>query len=169
MSPWMNAPSATSPWMYAPGAEHMPCYRKDVPPMQAGASTYPIMYPEIYYRIHPVVCRVCEEMDDLRMPMPTQEAVEAMVDRAHDEVCRLYPDIAEYARECEKNAKESGTDIGIQQIYGGYGYPYPYVGIPYGYGGFGGYGFRSRRRGLLRDLISIVLISQLFRRRRFGY
>ncbi|MGI6705022.1 MAG: hypothetical protein ACOX6S_01750 [Clostridia bacterium] len=163
MGPWMNVPGTTLPYTCRPGYENMPHYRPNVPPMIGGATAYPVMYPEIYYRLHPIIEKVCHEMDDMNQPYPTQEAVDRMVDKAYEETCHMYPDLAEYAMEYEMKAQSKPSDVEASQFYG-----YPYGDFTYGMpsGGYG-YGRDFGRRGLLRSLLAILLINQLFRRR--GY
>ena len=97
---------------------------------------YPMMYPDIYYRLYPYIHRVCDYMDNPYVPYPTQEQIENMVDECYDMCMREMPDLEEYAG-------------GMIPMYRGI------EGQQYG-----------NRRPILRDLISIIIISELFRRRR---
>ncbi|MBW7571992.1 hypothetical protein [Caproiciproducens faecalis] len=124
-----------------------------------------MVYPEIFYKLQPYIMLVCDQMDTFSSLMPTQEMVEHMTDSIYDDVCRMYPDIAEYTREYEKRAKDDPPDP-----------PDPPAGFGRGFGrGFGmferepRFGFGFRRRGLFRDLIDILLLSELTRRRRRFY
>ena len=107
-----------------------------------------IVYPEIFYKLQPYVMLCCDQIDAYGAAMPTQEMLEQMADGIYDDVCRMYPDIAEYANTCEKkaNADPAVADV-INDFYGG----------------------NYRRRGMLRDLIGILLLSEFFRRRRRVY
>jgi len=121
------------------------------------ARAYQLVYPEIFYKLQPYILAVCDQMDTYDSAMPTQETIERMSDSIYEDVCRMYPDIAEYARECERRATGNpnpssnpdgfGRDLGFAQR--------PII-----------FGREFRRRGLLRDLIDILLISEFLRRRR---
>lgn len=112
-------------------------------------------YPEIYYKLQPFIMMACDQMEVCGPQMPTQEMVENMCDHIHTQVCHMHPEIAEYAQKCDN---DPGDD------------PDPPAGFRFG--GFErgmdrmGFGFPFRRRGPFRDLISILLLSELFRRRR---
>jgi hypothetical protein len=110
-------------------------------PMISGNMAFRVVYPEIFYRLQPYIIMVCDQMDTNGSMMPTQDMVEQMTDSIYDDVCRMYPDIAEYAREQDMKAKDDPPEREI-------------------------FGRRFRRRGLLRDLIGILLVSEFFRRRR---
>lgn len=104
---------------------------------------YPVQYPGTYYMVQPIVSRACMEMDDLNGPFPSQTTVNYMIDRAYNEVIRTYPEMV--AGDNEKEPYE-GRGMEAQQF------------------------FRRRRftrRRLLRDLVGILLISELLRRRRY--
>lgn len=117
-------------------------------PMMEEAMVCKLVYPEVYYKLQPYIMMVCDEMGTNYM-MPTQEMVEQMSDNIYDEACRIYPELEEYANNNDYNS-------GVQSIqYDRYGH-YPY-------------GRRYRRRGLFRDLIDILLLTELFGRRRRYY
>jgi hypothetical protein len=90
---------------------------------------------------------VCDQMDSFGNMMPSQEMVESITDGIYEDVCRMHPDIAEYVRDCEMKAKDDPSEL--DQF---------------------GHDFRFRRhfrrRGLFRDLIDILLLSEMGRRRR---
>lgn len=106
-----------------------------------------VIYPEIFYRIQPFVMVCCDQIEAMGIDIPPQEVIDHMTEVIYNDVCRMHPDIAEYAREYEKTNKNPEI---VDVINGVYGRDY-------------------RRRGLLRDLIGILLISELFRRRRRYY
>lgn len=96
------------------------------------------MYPQMYYHVHPAVQGYCDMMG-FRSGMdfsPTREQLDSMVDDIYRNVEGQLP--------AEEGELES------RQPFGGFG------------GGFGGFG----RRRFLRDLIAILLIRELLRRRR---
>ncbi|NLY71751.1 MAG: hypothetical protein GX076_08780 [Clostridiales bacterium] len=108
------------------------------------AMEFRMVYPEIYYKIQPFVLMMCDEMDAYGTGMPTQEMIDHMTDHIYDNLCRMYPELRE-------SAEETAKEVNVQFR-------------PYGYG-------RRRRRGFLGDLINILLLTELFgrRRRRFYY
>lgn len=108
----------------------------------------PVVYPEIFYKLQPYIMLVCDQMDTFSPMMPTQDMIEQMTDSIYDDVCRMYPDLAEYARANEDKVQNDPPPAG-------FGFGVPFV-----------FGNRFRRRGLLRDLIDILLISEFSRRRR---
>lgn len=106
-----------------------------------------LKYPELYYRIQPFIMSMIDEMD-MNGTTPSQEIIEDMAERIYDEMIRLYPEMADMNDVMETMAQPVGeeADIPVQL------------------------GFRrrpSRRRDYLRDIISILLLSELFRRRRY--
>ncbi|MFZ5974709.1 MAG: hypothetical protein ACOYU3_04785 [Bacillota bacterium] len=149
MGPWMNAPGTTLPWYNAPAAKQSPYYQPGMSLMMSGAMAYPTVYPDIYYKLQPHIMRACDEMEMYEM-MPGVEMIEHKCDQIHDNVCRMHPDLAEYAREYEIQANNPMDP------------PEDYMSH-----NPDGFGFRMfRRRGLFGDLIRILLLSELFRRRR---
>jgi hypothetical protein len=121
-------------------------------PMPTNAMRYQLIYPEMYYRLHPYIMMVCDEMD-MYGAIPTQEMVMQITDSIYDDVCRMYPDMAKY--------------VGAYAVKATIGDP-PEFGdrIDRDRGDFGG---RFRRRGPFRDIIDILLLSELFNRRRDRY
>ena len=105
-------------------------------PEMSGGMVYPTMYPDIYYRIYPYVHRTCDRMDNPYMMYPSESQVESMVNECYDMCVKAMPDLHEYA----ELHSEEGQKAEASQFF--------------------------RRRPLLRDLIAIILISELFRRRR---
>ena len=97
---------------------------------------YPIMYPDIYYKLYPYVYRICDRMDNPYVPYPTQEQIESMVNECYDMCVGDMPELEGYA----------GSWIPMHQGVGAQQFVF--------------------RRPILRDLIAIILISELFRRRR---
>jgi hypothetical protein len=106
-----------------------------------------VVYPEIYYKIQPFVMVCCDQMEAYGDSIPPQEVIDHMIEQIYNDVCRIYPDIAEYAREYDKTNKSPQIAEVINGFYRG----------------------RFRRRGMLRDIIGILLLSELFRRRRRFY
>lgn len=111
----------------------------------------PSVYPEVYYKMQPYIMMACDHMDAYGPEMPSQEMVEGMSDAIYDDMMRTYPEMADYMRSQEQGGA-ARTSLAVQ---GPFGFMSPF-------------GFRRdfRRRGLGRDLIDILLLSELFRRRR---
>lgn len=107
---------------------------------------YHHMYPEVYYKIQPYVMMACDEMDIYDdYEMPSHEMIMQMSDRVYDDVCKMYPEYADYDhyREMSYEAAEAynlAGNIEQQQYY--------------------------RRGGIFGDLVTIVLLNELFGRRR---
>jgi len=134
----------------------LPIYQADTIPRSMGNMAYQVVYPEIFYRLQPYIIMVCDQIDTYGSIMPTQEMVEQITDSIYDDVNRMYPDMSEYAGAYDKNpdndppAMDNSSPAAFNR-------------------GFGMFGRRFRRRGALRDLIDILLISEFFRRRRRFY
>lgn len=109
-----------------------------------------IVYPEIFYKLQPYIIMICDEMDAYNCQMPTQEMVEQMTDNIYDDICQMHPDLVKYV---EQNEKTFNTDSEAAEVV-----------VPFIPGGYSRRHFR--RRGPLRDIIDILLFSELFRRRR---
>ncbi|MDD2418823.1 MAG: hypothetical protein PHR18_07675 [Oscillospiraceae bacterium] len=104
--------------------------------------TYRMMYPEIFYKLQPFIIMSCDQMES--SGEPTQEMIEMMTENIHRDFCRMYPDLEEYARGQEMETVANPAVVEVQRPFRS----------------------RFRRRGLLRDIIEILLVSELFRRRR---
>jgi hypothetical protein len=129
----------------------------NMPNMKANLSNQ-VVYPEIYYKLQPHIMMVCDQMDAYGDGMPTQEMVEQTTDNIYDDVVRLYPDVAEYANANELRMNTTMPEAVQTQFVTDFGF------------GFGPeFGFRPgrfRRRGVLRDVIDILLLQEFLRRRR---
>lgn len=157
MGPWMNAPGTTLPWYSVPGAEDFPYYQPGIAPEMAGAMAYPNVYPEIYYKLQPHIMRACDEMENYGL-MPSEEMIEYKCEQIHENVCSAHPELAEYAREYEIKAEDT-ADPTAEFVFN------PII-EPFGRRNWR----RPRPRGLFGDLVRILLLSELFgRRRRRGY
>ena len=53
-------------------------------PEFCGGMVYPIMYPEIYYKIYPYICKICDTMDNPYIPYPCEAQMEKMVNECYD-------------------------------------------------------------------------------------
>lgn len=93
----------------------------------------------------------CDQMDTYSSEIPTQVMIERMSDTIYDDVCRMYPDMVEYAGCAGKKddtdppqgfmARDRDRDRDMFEHH-------------------------FRRRGPFRDFIDFLLLSELFRRRR---
>jgi len=120
---------------------------ESVDPMQAGMKT-PYTYPEIYYIVQPHVLMECDNIE-MTGTMPTQDMMDAMCSRIYDNVCRLHPNLKENDMEAEPVAVAAAA-MPVQP-----------------YDRYDDYRRRRRDRGFdTRDLIRILLLNELFRRRR---
>jgi hypothetical protein len=105
------------------------------------------MYPDIYHIVYPMVQETCMRKDTPNnpemYPHPTRTGVERMTDEIYKRCCM------------EMGISEDDDCWGEfdRQFGGSFGMPF-----------FGG-GFGFGRRRFLRDLIGILLINQLLRRR----
>lgn len=153
MGPWMNSPGTMLPWYAMPGMEQYPFYQPDMPLMISGAMAYPSMYPEIYYKIQPHVMRACDEMEMYDL-MPSEDMIDLQSDQILDNVSRMYPELAQYAQDYQRQAENSTR---LPQESGSRDPDDPDFGRRR----------RPRSRGVLGDLVRILLISELFNRRRF--
>lgn len=106
-----------------------------------------VVYPEVYYKLQPYIMLVCDQMDTYGDMMPTRDMAEQITDQIYDDCCRMYPELENYIGQ-DGNMKTGGNPV---EVFNGFGNP------------------RFRRRGLGRDLIDILLLTELFRRRRRPY
>lgn len=123
-----------------------------MPPMTPRADNnmqympYRVIYPELYYRLQPYILSACDELDSYDT-MPSQEMIEKMSDSIYEDMLRMYPDFSDYIREHGGTGDDSRAAMN------------PIVSVQR-------FRPRSRRRGLFRDFIDILLLSELNRRRR---
>lgn len=108
------------------------------------------MYPDIFYKIQPYILMICDQMDTYYgdKNAPTQEMLDKISEDLYKIIMEMYPELEEYAR------KNTGTEPTVSQVI---------TTSPYFYGR----GYRSR--GLLRDLVDILFLSEFYRRRRRYY
>ena len=108
----------------------------------------PAEYPECYYhQIQPVVSQIAAEMDDMTVLYPTQEMYDMMLDRVYNDLCRMFPEMEEEDRVIPGENTET-----VQASFGFYDDRYDR---------------HRRRRRFLRDLLGILLLHELLRRRRY--
>ncbi len=112
------------------------------------------LYPEIYYMTLPYINMVCDQMEEYGDEMPSQEFVEQISDGICDDMCRKNPDMAEYVRKFD-NMNQALPEELEKTVQG-----------PFTFYGYDRFRRRPRRRGLFRDLVDILFLNELFRRRR---
>ena len=142
--------------LYQPGTQNVRAQMQNAENnVNAQAMEYRTVYPEVYYKLQPYIMMVCDQMDTYGTTMPSQEMIERMSDNIYEDMCAMYPDIADYVRSTERTADmEAVETITPLRSFGSRGRD------------FGRPGGRFRRRGVFRDLIGILLLSEFFRRRR---
>lgn len=122
--------------------------KADSNPVMAAMREYQMVYPEIFYKLQPYIMMICDQLDSYGDTMPNQEMIEQMTDNIYSDIMEMYPDIAEYVRNYESNSASSAETIARVPSF---------------------YRRRYRRRGLFRDLIDILFLSEFHRRRRRRY
>lgn len=121
---------------------------KPAQPAVSPAMAYQMAFPEIYYRLQPYVMMACDQMDLKDSTMITQDLLDNISDSIYDDIGKRDPTLAEYVHSQESAANSNPV---VQTAT---------------FGDPGMFGWRFRRRGLFRDLIDILLLSELFGRRR---
>lgn len=78
---------------------------------KAGGLAYPSISPDIFSRLQPEIDAACDEMVNSGVKIPTREMVEQTTRRIYDNVCRKYPDMANFARVYDRSfpAVQGGT------------------------------------------------------------
>lgn len=133
------------------------------------------VYPELYYRIQPHVIRACDRMDSNQMP--TQDMIESLSDEIHSDVCRMYPEMVESVQRnvvksnrrgccCRPSCCNSAVPAVNAYRNTDQG-PYRRQVMPYPYPAY--WAGSGSDRGILRDIVGIMLINELTRRRRRYY
>ncbi len=153
--------------------------------MRQAEISFQLVYPDIFYKLQPHIIKACDRMDAQGLGPPAGDTLEKLSSDVYNEACRMYPEIAEdrncsgasaddaaeqsaSRRRCNccrnpccrpspyRRAAFDETDQGPRR----YPQPQPYWQRDryYDYGCCG-------RRGILGDLIRIMLINELYRRR----
>lgn len=105
---------------------------------------YQRVYPDVYYMVMPFVMMACDEMDAYDYGMPSQDMIRQMTDQISQDVMRVNPGIAEQSNFHEMSYEAASA----------YNIPSGFVEAQQ----FGG--------GFFNDLVTIVLLNEVFRRRR---
>ncbi len=171
--PAMQQPAQKMPAMQQP-AQKMPAMQQpaqNMPAMQQSAQNMPAMpqpgtnaaatrmmanppvYPETYYILQSYIMMVADKIEMYGDKMPSMDMLECMCDQIYDDVCRMYPELTDYARDREP-AVRSSLENGPPAVEAQF--------IPRGFVRPG----RFQRRGPFKSLIDILLLNELFRRRR---
>lgn len=103
------------------------------------------LYPEIFYKLKPFISMTGDLIADSGV-MPNEQEMDEITDNILEDFTNMYPDMAEYMKSNESDMREAVPTI----VFGG--------GFRPGRG-------RFRRRGIGRDLILALLLSDLAGRR----
>ncbi len=106
---------------------------------------YRNIYPDVYYKVQPFVMMACDEMDACNCGMPTYDMVRQISDQIHDDVCRAHPDLSDQGQYREMSLEAAAA----------YDMPGNFVESQQWRGG-----------GFFRDLVDIIFLNEIFRRRR---
>lgn len=72
----------------------------------AGATAGEMIYPKLYYKIHPFVMEACDEMDMHGVMMPTRHMMRCMCGRMCERIFSIHPEMAKYDVEYEAMADD---------------------------------------------------------------
>ncbi|WP_027400025.1 hypothetical protein [Anaerovorax odorimutans] len=153
-----QAKQGMTPWPYC-----------DVAPVKTleDAMEYKMLYPEIFYKLQPFVLEVCDQIDTYGGTVLNQEMVQNLSDKISVNALKMHPELNEYVAQSKTVVNQKDTNINAQQDNwfddGCYG-----DGC-YGGGYYGGGRYPGRNQNLFRSLIDILLLNELFRRRRRYY
>ena len=107
---------------------------------------YQCLYPDVYYKVQPFIMMACDELDAAGYGMPALDMIRQISDQIYEDVCRVHPDLAkrdhyhEMTYEAAAAYSVPGSHVETQQF---------------------------RRGSFFNDLLDIVLLNELFRRRRY--
>jgi hypothetical protein len=107
---------------------------------------YQCIYPDVYYKVQPFAMMACDELDACSYGMPTCDEVRQISDRICEDACRVHPELLD------------------QDHYQGMSYE---AAAAYSVPGSFVESQQWRRGGFFRDLVDIILLNELFRRRRY--
>jgi hypothetical protein len=116
--------------------------------LPALAGNAALHYPELYYKLQPHILSVCDQMDFYGLVI-TKEIIDDTGDKLREDILQMHPEMA-------------ALDNGDRNM------PEAREAVTYGIRpGSGTSTTSTRRRGLLRDLIDILLLAEYYRRRRY--
>ena len=127
-------------------------------PQAEDTITYRAVDPEIYYKLKPYITMAGDLISSYGMTLPTQQQMDDIVDGIHKDFCEMNPDMKNYLSKYEEENDPSDDPPPFQ---GGFR-----DGVRGGEEFRGGFRprFGFRRRGLGRDFISALLLSELLGR-----
>ncbi len=138
------------------------------------AAKYRSVFPEVYYKLMPYITMACDLMFPILAAIPSQQQVESVSDEIFDDFCAAFPDMKKYMSSENYNEQPNVPAINVIND--------PPSGRPYEpydrrFDGHNDPPFRHddfnrrrfRRRGLGRDFIDALLLSELLGRRRRGF
>jgi hypothetical protein len=100
------------------------------------------VYPEIYYKLMPYIMMVCDQVEKhYGDSEPNLEMTDKITDDIYNDITDMYPDLMEYAHEYDKRLDTDKSDILTVS---------PRI-----------YRRGFRRRGLMRDMIDILFLSEM--------
>lgn len=108
-----------------------------------------LVYPEIFYRLQPFVILVCDEFERYNVT-PTQEMIDQASNSICAEACRIYPELMHYSYNQAGNDDPPFIREFDLRRRGDFDHDF--------------FMRRFRRRGHFHDLVSILLLSEIFRR-----
>ncbi len=119
-----------------------------------------VTYPEIYYILQPHVLMECDNME-VSGAMPTQDRLDRMCDRVYGNACRTHPELVQYDMENDRMAGASAVPNPPRRYPDGYPNNYP--------DGYRRHDNRPGRGFDINDVIRILLLNEIFNRRRRRY
>ncbi len=105
---------------------------------------YNTSYPEVYYKILPYIILACDQLEANNI-IPDQDMLDQISDNIHNDVLEMYPEIEDYVKGLDNMAVQTIARMPSNNNR------------------------RFRRRGIFRDLIDLLLLSEFNRRRRRNY
>lgn len=139
--PMQTAPMQTAPMQESVNQEMVERARDNLP-MQ-------LVYPEIFYKLQPFVILVCDEFERYSVT-PTQQMIDEAANGICAEACRIYPDLMYYSFNQSGNDDPPFMREFDLRRRGDFDHDF--------------FMRRFRRRGNFHDLVSILLLSEIFRR-----
>lgn len=147
-----------------------------------------LIYPNIYYKLHPFVVTACDEMDMHGIMMPTKQMIKCICNQMCEKMFKVYPEMVKYDMEYaagEMDDPPPGYDQYDRHYHDGYDYDDYWHRYPGGYyyddywrwypGGYNYDVYSSSsldgtnefgHRGPFRDFLAFLLLTEFFRRRR---
>lgn len=116
--------------------------------------TYQKVYPEIYYKIQPFVLSVCDQVDAFGCGAFNYDELETMTETIYNDLCKVYPEFTKYNDDYNDDYNDNNNFTSsiedAEPVYA------PMYNRRY-----------RRRQNIFRDMIEILLLTEIFRRRRY--